>query len=67
MTAEHVILSYIYVCHITAEHVILSYTFGSWGYHLTKTNQNAGTQPIYKILHAENRLVSCIETYLILI
>ncbi len=36
-----------------------------WGYHMTKTLQNGGVQPISEIFHIENLIVCFIETYLI--
>ncbi len=33
--------------------------------HLTKVVRNGGAHPIYEILHIENRVVCCIETYFI--
>ncbi len=36
-----------------------------WGYHLTKTVLNRSAQPISEILHFENQIVCCIETYFI--
>ncbi len=38
------------------------YLCSQWGYQLTQTTQNRGTQPISELLHVENQIACCIET-----
>ncbi len=47
---------------LTYLYIVDSWT--QWGYHLTRTVQNGCAQLISEILHVENRILCCIETYL---